>query len=139
MKRNKDSDFDGMKWEMMENGARRFTRENGDLHLDHLSYLEDGVLFENEGDVWLSHIMECGEGVVFRNNGSVDLSALERIPEGVLFENFGNVWLYNVKEFGAGVRFNSQGWIKGECFYRMGIPGVGMKRVLNNMIRSLYE
>jgi hypothetical protein len=88
-----------------------------------LTSLPLGVVFKNEGDVFLYALTSISPGVVFNNGGEVDLRSITSLPPGVEFRNGGRVYL------------NS---LTGDWFSRWNgnIKGINSKRLLNKMIKQ---
>lgn len=71
--------------------------------------LPPGVVFKNEGTVYLGSLETLPRDVVFNNGGSVSFSILETLPPGVVFNNRGDVGFSSLKTLPPGVVFNNKG------------------------------
>jgi hypothetical protein len=83
----------------------------GDVNLDSLTSLPEGVTFENSGSVYLGSLTSLPEGVTFDNGGYVYLGSLTSLPEGVTFENDGGVNLGSLTSLPEGVTFENGGYV----------------------------
>jgi len=73
--------------------------------------LPPGVMFKNEGYVWLHYLTSLPPGVEFRNKGEVILDSLTSLPPGVGFKNEGDVELEYVTSLPPGVEFKNGGYV----------------------------
>ena len=71
--------------------------------------LPPGVVFKNEGTVFLGSLETLPRDVVFNNGGNVSFYILETLPPGVVFNNRGDVGLDQLKTLPPGVVFNNKG------------------------------
>ena len=120
---------------------------NGPVWLDLLRSLPPGVEFKNSGDVALESLNNLSSDVVFENNGDVDLDTLTSLPPGVEFSNGGHVFLDYLTSLPPGVEFRNKGTVRlksliGGRFsdWRGNIEGIHPNRILNAMIKQgLFE
>ena len=117
------------------------------VNLRYLTSLPPGVVFKNEGHVYMPNLMELPQGVEFKNYGDVYLDDLTSLPPGVVFENDGDVDLDDLTSLPPGVVFENDGDVNlgsliGDYFNRWSgnIEGINNKRLLNLMIsKGIFE
>ena len=122
---------------------------NGHVWLDSVTSLPPGVEFKNRGDVVLDSLGNLSSAVVFENNGNVDLPLLTSLTLGVEFSNEGYIDLRALTSIPSSAKFNNRGYVDlkslvGDYFGRwrgrVGIEGIGPNRLLNLMIsKGLFE
>ena len=120
---------------------------NGHVWLDLLESLPPGVEFKNIGDVVLDSLGNLSSVVVFENRGNVDLPVLTSLTLGVEFSNEGNVDLPQLTSIPPGVKFSNKSYVYlkslvGGYFHdwRGNIKGINSNRLLNLMIsKGLFE
>ena len=113
----------------VEEGRVIISKENRNVHLDSLTTIPEGTVFENGGyvnlyslttlpdrikfenggDVHLDSLTTFSLGVVFKNGGFVDLNSLITLPEEVVFENIGGINLNSLTALPVGMKFKNGG------------------------------
>ena len=100
------------------------------VHLNSLTSLPPGVVFNNKGSVYLRSLTSLPPGVEFNNKnkgGYVSLQSLESLPPDVVFNNVGDV---NLRSIIGGIFDHWKGNIK----------GINSIRLLNVMIsKGIFE
>ena len=116
---------------------------NGHVWLDLLESLPPGVEFKNIGDVVLDSLGNLSSAVVFENRGNVDFPVLTSLPPGVEFSNEGYINLRALTSLPPGVEFKNGlrvdlGSLIGGYFddWKGNIEGIDSKRLLNVMIKQ---
>jgi hypothetical protein len=105
----------------MIRGNKVVVTDEGDVHLQSLTSLPPGIVFNNGWHVHLQSLTSLPPGVSFRNEGGVDLRSLTSLSPGVEFRNEGYVYLDSL----IGGFFSE---------WEGNIEGVNSKRLLNLMI-----
>ena len=88
-----------------------YTTRLRSVDLPKLRSLPPGVVFENNGHVWLDLLESLPPGVEFKNIGDVVLDSLGNLSSVVVFENRGNVDLPVLTSLTLGVEFSNEGYI----------------------------
>ena len=123
-------DIKGYSYEIED--AKIVITEDGDVYLDsmdedeELKTLPPGVVFMNNGNVFLNFLETLPSGVVFRNEGDVNLDSLETLPSVVEFRNEANVNLYSLKTLSHGVVFRNGDDVNLDSLEKIPL-GVGFK------------
>lgn len=66
-------------------------RNDGDIYLDYITSVPKGTEFENKGHVYLQGAISLSEGIKFRNKGDVNMESIRSLDKDVIFKNTGDL------------------------------------------------
>ena len=112
MNKNKFLDFlDSEEISFSERGGRIIVDHSDIFDLD-INSIPPGIIFRNEGDVYLDLITNLPKDTEFENGGHVFIPEVVSISKGVKFRNKGDVNMESLKEINNEIIFKNSGDLK---------------------------
>ncbi len=133
-------ELDDNNYSYKEEGNKIIVNHIGNVDLDSLQTLPEGITFSNGGYVYLVSLQTLPEGITFSNDVDVHLGSLKTIPQGITFSNRGFVDLRSLQTIPRGIVFSNGGnvylgsligWFHD---WKGNIKGIDYQRLLNKMI-----